>query len=461
MSVTRRDFLEQAGAVTLGFAGLHALVRTSPLHAALPVREGFGPLVADPNGIFDLPAGFRYTVVSRTGDLMTDGLLVPHRPDGMATFRGPDGLTLLVRNHEVSSGAARSEGPFGPNDERRAKLTGTPFDPCHDDRMCLGGTTTVVYDTKKQVVVRQFLSLIGTVRNCAGGPTPWGSWLTGEETLERAGARLAQDHGWVFEVPATAEPALAEPRPLKALGRFNHEALAVDPVSGVVYETEDDAQGLIYRLLPKQKGKLSGGGVLQALAVRGRPSLDTRNWEGGSVAVGTKLSVEWIDMDEVESPNNDLRLRGFAKGAARFARGEGMWYGRGAVYFACTNGGPAKRGQIWRYTPSAHEGTSREAQSPGSLELFVESTREGLLENCDNLTVAPWGDLVVCEDGGGEQFLVGVTPSGAMYHLGRNAISQSELAGAVFSPDGTTLFVNVQHSGLTLAITGLWQSRRG
>jgi len=152
-----------------------------------------------------------------------------------------------------------------------------------------------------------------------------------------------------------------------------------------------------------------------------------------------------------------LRHRGFAQGAARFARGEGMWYGREAIYFACTNGGRKEIGQIWRYFPSPSEGKPEEEKNPGKLELFVEPNDGNLVENADNLTVAPWGDLIVCEDRDGPPSLVGITPQGGFYKLGKNAVSDSELAGVTFSPDGTTLFVNIQHDGLTLAITGPWR----
>ena len=168
------------------------------------------------------------------------------------------------------------------------------------------------------------------------------------------------------------------------------------------------------------------------------------------------MDVEWIDLDNIDNPNDDLRFRGFEDGAARFARGEGMWYGNDAIYFACTNGGPEKLGQIWKYVPSPVEANAKESNNPGSLELFVESMDSTIIENADNLTVAPWGDLIVCEDTEEKQDLKGVTPKGKVYNLGRNAKSNSELAGATFSPDGSTLFMNIQHSGLTLAITGPW-----
>jgi len=211
-----------------------------------------------------------------------------------------------------------------------------------------------------------------------------------------------------YDQHAGAESKPAPPVPLKAMGRFNY---VVD-----------------------------------------QPSLDTRNWDEQKVVPGSVLRVKWLDLEDIEAPNDDLRLRGFAQGAARFARGEGAWYGNDAIYFACTNGGRKKKGQIWRYIPSPFEGAPAEQNDPGKLELFVE-----LVDNADNLTVAPWGDLIVCEDGKDERFLVGITPKGEFYKFGKNAVSDSELAGATFSPDGTTLFVNIQQEGLTLAITGPWR----
>jgi secreted PhoX family phosphatase len=169
--------------------------------------------------------------------------------------------------------------------------------------------------------------------------------------------------------------------------------------------------------------------------------------------------VEWVEVDEVDSPANDLRKRGAAAGAAVFARGEGAWWGNDSAYFTMTNGGEKRLGQIFRYRPSPFEGTSNEAGRPGTLELFTEPNDNALLSNCDTLTVAPWGDLIICEDTGGVCRLVGVTPQGQYYVFGANGEADRELAGACFSPDGSTLFVNVQTPGYTLAITGPWNRR--
>ena len=460
MTLSRRHFLKTSAAFALGFSGLQTLFGCGG--AEIPntraISERFGPMQRDPNRILDLPEGFSYQIISRQGEQMTDGFFVPEDHDGMAAFPGPNGLTILVRNHEVSLGAPAERGPFGAGNELMERLGPDDlYDAGRNSEPCLGGTTTLVYDTAAQRLESHYLSLTGTLRNCAGGPTPWNSWITCEETIQRAGERCAHDHGYSFEVPASGTPGLARPVPLKAMGRFNHEAVAVDPASGVVYQTEDAGDGLIYRFIPTTPGRLAEGGRLQALSIADQPGLDTRNWDAPTVTPGTALATRWIDLDEIDAPNNDLRLRGFDQGAARFARGEGMWYGNDAVYFACTNGGAAKRGQIWRYRPSPAEGAPDEAAQPGRLDLFVEPNDPGLIENADNLTVAPWGDLIVCEDGSGEQFLVGVTPEGTIYKFAHNAVSDSEFAGATFAPDGSTLFVNIQGDGLTLAITGPWQ----
>jgi len=458
----RRHFLKQASAFAIGFTGLHAFVGCSSGQKNRPAGQGIvGPLQSDPEGVFDLPEGFSYQIISQYGEPMDDGFRVPHRPDGMATFPGPGGTTLLVRNHEIDADAPGEEGPFRPGgDAARSQMPDADlYDAGKTGQGALGGTTTVVYDTNRQTVQRQFVSLVGTIRNCAGGPTPWNSWLTCEETVQRANDTFARDHGYVFEVPATATMRRAEPRPIKAMGRFNHEAVAVDPDTGIVYLSEDRDNGLLYRFLPDEHGELAKGGRLQCCCVRGHDSLDTRNWgEGPEIAPGTQFEVEWMDLDDVDAPDDTLRERGFADGAACFAREEGMWWGDGAFYVACTNGGTNQKGQVWRYAPSPHEGTDREADQPGTLELFVEPNDTAVLENADNLTVAPWGDVIACEDGSGTDTLVGITPEGRFYKLGRNAMSDSELAGAVFSPDGSTLFMNIQHEGLTLAITGPWRN---
>lgn len=440
---TRRSFLYHTSSIALGFSGLR---RLSAGDAKSLRTRGYGPLIADRDKILDLPGGFSYEIIGRAGETMSDGLILPGSPDGMAAFPGNGDEVVVVRNHEVSAGSSSGQGAFGRRNELLNKINEDRFYDSGKKSPCLGGTSTFVYDTRKKAVVRQFLSLAGTIRNCAGGPTPWNSWITCEETVVKSGGNLARDHGWCFDVPATDRPELADPVPLKAMGRFNHEAVAVDPETGEVFETEDRHEGLIYRFVPKVKGKLAEGGKLYALKVKGKPSLDTRNWSQPTFSVGDSKEIEWIEMKEVESPRDDLRIRGFKDGAACFARGEGMWYSEGSIFIACTNGGKKQRGQIWKLTRN-------------KIELYSEPNDADLVDNCDNLTVAPWGDLILCEDGKGDQFLDVITPEGKIFKLAKNAKSSGEFAGVCFSPDGSTLFVNMQREGLTLAITGPWKEK--
>ena len=456
MNMHRRWFLQTASAIGAAFT-------TSPkgLRAASKARRrddpDLGPLIPDPAGIIDLPEGFTYQVISTVGDEMDDGLLVPGLPDGMAAFPAEDGKTRIVRNHELMPGAS---SPFGEADERIDRVDPERIYDAGGEVACGGGTTTIVYDTVKGEVERQFLSLVGTLRNCAGGPTPWGSWVTCEEAPVMAASSngyFTVDHGFAFEVPAAAD-APVEPVPLAAMGRFNHEAIAVDAESGAVYQTEDRPDGLIYRYLPATKGDLAGGGKLQALALADFSSVDTRNWSPfADFPIGEAVDVEWITLDDVLAPKDDLRQRGFLKGAARFARPEGMWAGDGVIWFACTSGGRKKCGQVFRYTPSPGEGIrAKERKERGTLELFFESEDKSVVDYCDNLTVSPWGDLILCEDGAESNFLVGLSKNGDVYPFAKN--DASEFAGATFSPDGSTLFVNIQGTGMTLAIRGAWPS---
>jgi secreted PhoX family phosphatase len=453
----------------MGFIGLRQLSASLPLAASTPsglpmtTAYGYGPLQVDPKHILDLPKGFHYRIIARQGERMADGLLRPGDPDGMAAFPLDQGRIGLICNHELSFGESE-KGAFGAQNENfPAEVQRRCYDPGRGQGPQLGGTTTLILDPARMHTERQYLSLGGTDRNCAGGPTPWNSWITCEETNLRADALTAKDHGYNFEVPLSAEIRPANPMPLKAMGRFRHEAVAIDPKTGIVYQTEDMSDGLIYRFIPNTSGQLHEGGRLQALALLGQPAFDTRNWpelETAKIAPNSMQAVEWIDIEDVESPDDSLRFQGFDKGAARFARGEGMWAGDGEFFFACTNGGPLRQGQIFRYFPSPNEGHSSERAQPGQLELFVESTNPDLLRNCDNLTVAPNGHLVVCEDADDPCRLVGVSPAGKVYTIGENRYTDSELAGACFSPDGKLLFVNLQASGLTLAITGPWENVR-
>lgn len=395
---------------------------------------------------------------------MADGLLVPGAHDGMAAFGGSDDRVTLICNHELTPDWQDLSGLADRFKDLPEATRRKFYDRGGDITPGLGGTTTTIFNTATGQTERQFLSLAGTETNCAGGATPWGSWLSCEETFAERGQAFDGDstifreqrHGYVFEVPAAAT-GLVDAQPIKAMGRFEHEAAAVHEASGIVYMTEDRYFSLFYRYIPNVPGQLHKGGRLQALAIADEPSMATHNWGSqADVVPGKRLAVRWIDLDDVDSGNNTLRLRGTRAGAATFARGEGLCVAGDEFAFTCTNGGYAKLGQVFVYRPSPFEGTDKEQKAPGTLRLIAEAQEDSVLRNADNLTMSPWGDLIVCEDTAGHCGLVGIRPDGSMYPLADNAHSDSELAGVCFSADGKTLFVNIQYPGTTLAITGPW-----
>ncbi len=452
MQLTRRHF--GFGLGSIAFAGLASrAIAQAPVSGMNEVR-GYGALLRDPDNLIDLPKGFSYRVISRLGNLMDDGYLVPNAADGMGAFAIGKGKVALVRNHELS-----------PRDLRFGPLTGgvqenfRTYDRIADKaRMPLpGGTTTLIYDMKTGRREAEWLSLAGTIRNCSGGITPWGSWLTCEESVTKAGDGVGQDHGYIFEVPATHR-GLVDPVPLKAMGRFNHEAACVDPRTGIAYLTEDREDGLLYRFIPNVKGEYAKGGRLEALALAEAPGVDPRNWSGTQFAKGRDYRVKWVPLSNPESPNDDLRKQGAAKGAALFARGEGIFWGQGELYFACTSGGAARFGQIFRYKPTVNEGFAGESDAPGMLDLFMESNNAAFYNYGDNICVMPTGHLLVCEDQYTDivdNHLRGVNEQGQTYMIAKSRV-QTEFAGACFSPDGSTLFVNFYAPTMTLAIKGPW-----
>ena len=439
MLLNRRNFIGATGAAFSGLLLNGCTGRSAPLTSAPSSFADYGPLVPDPAGMLDLPRGFSYRLLSSLGNAMTDGCTVPDKADGMGCFSLGNDEVVLIRNHELV--------PADDAGGTLAKGFGT-----RDGAIVPGGTTSIVLDATTLEVKREFRSLAGTIRNCSGGITPWGSWLTCEEAPtgpgQRFGEGLAENHGWVFEVPANAT-GLIDAVPLKAMGRFNHEAACVDPRTGIVYLSEDRDDSVLYRFVPTTPGRLGDGGLLQAMVVEGLS--DTRNWTSADMAVGSRHTVRWIDCDDVGSPNDDLRSRAAAKGAAVVARGEGIHTGTDEIFVCSTNGGQRKLGQIFRLVP----GTGGE---PDQIELFFESQSKDQFNYGDNLTVGPNGHLIVCEDQYTEvvdNHLRGITPDGRAYTLGRLRM-QTELAGGCFSPDGKWFFVNAYSPTRTLAITGPW-----
>lgn len=454
--VTRRQFNQ--GLISIALSGLAThLNAANVLTSSAANNNGklLGPLIPDTKGVLDLPQGFSYQIISKLGDLMNDGLAVPDRADGMGCFALDDHRVVLVRNHEISP----SKHSVVNEDlaDKQAALVAKAYDTDSSGQALPGGTTSIVYNLITKQIEHQCMSLLGTIRNCSGGVTPWGSWLSCEESVAKPSDKLNKDHGYVFEVPAQAR-GLVEAIPIKAMGRFNHEAACIDPATGTVYLTEDRQDSLLYRFIPNKKEDLHAGGKLQALIVSDQPQFDTRNFASPFMQQEQGYHCEWLDLDNVDSPEDDLRLRGFAKGAALFARGEGIHFGINEMYFCCTSGGKKQFGQIMKYTPTPLNSQQKAAEQQGILTLFVESNDKASFNYGDNVAFAPNGHLLVCEDQYTDtvnNHLRGVTPQGEIYDFAK-VHWQTEPAGACFSPDGKVLFVNLYSPTATLAITGPW-----
>jgi uncharacterized protein len=438
-----------------------------------------------------LPEGFEYRSFhdTETGALLSDGTPVPGRHDGMGSFPGGPGLVALVRNHEVN-------GPGTP-----ISATAPLYDP-----KGRSGTTSILVDPQGNVD-EAIASLAGTQMNCAGGAMPWGSWITCEETVNGPdvfddftrgslpnttyvqNAQLTKPHGYIFEVPLDA-PATAEP--IKAAGRFAHEAVAYDPHTGILYLTEDDFgfPSGFYKYVPPVHPSESGwriadGGDLYMLAIRGEPNRDMTRRGGPS-----RFRTTWVHIDDPDptfpmadglpTTINDAAIcavarQGWAQGAAYFSRLEGAVYSHHGrrIYFNSTQGGGLEgegtdvttprpqgygkgTGQVWAYDTV----TTR-------LHLVFESPGPDVLDFPDNLTVSPNGRVVLCEDNVNDNFVRVLSPNGRLFDLALNRLTSAtgasrandEFAGACFSPDGTTMFVNIQATnGMSFAIWGPWAS---
>ena len=452
---TRREFLATATATVVaafarrGSAGQPPAGQPPAGQPPAPPHRALRPVADETTGeaLLKLPPDFSYKTLSWSLSGTTDdGNTATGLPDGMGAFADPDGKAVtLVRNHEITL------APL---------LAGAPV----YDRRCGGGTTTLRFDLSKGEWLSSRASLAGTYRNCSGGPTPWGSWLTCEETVaDPATHGVERPHGYVFEVPSSGN---GDPRPIVGLGRFVHEAAAVDPRTGIVYLTEDEYRAGLYRFVPDAnvptEGTLRGSGRLQMLAIEGH-----RNFRG-PWRVHHALPVTWVDVDDPAATRQSVFRQGALRGGMSFRRLEGCWYDDGHLYFVSTNGGRARKGQIW----DLHVVEQR-------LSLLYESPRSDALHMPDNLTTMPDGSLLLCENSdywfslgwlSGQRArpmrLRRLSPAGDLTTVAENNIvldglyglrgdyRQAEWCGVCRAADW--VFANIQKPGITFAITGPW-----
>jgi secreted PhoX family phosphatase len=482
--IDRRTFLKGAAA-TSGAAALNGGAFAGFIARVAAARDvALGPLgpVADQRDgkvRLHLPEGFNYRSFHDTDGppiVLDDGTTLRGRHDGMAAFVGSGGNTVLIRNHELNN-----PGPAIAPD-------------ISYDTMAQGGCTTTVVSAFGEVQ-QAWTSLSGTQMNCAGGPMPWGAWITCEETVNgpdvgpdftgASNVPLTQRHGFIFEVPVGG---VSDADPVTSAGRFPHEAVAFDPDEGILYMTEDNFAfpSGFYRYIPPSNptvtGHLENGGVLQMLRVVGTPNA---HLEAGQTA-GATYPVDWVTIDdpnptfpytpgETAPTPNDTALtyvgnQGRAQGAAGFSRLEGQDFDRGVVYFASTQGGGSAEtgpelstgygngtGQVWAYRPADQ-----------TLTCVFQSSGASVLDLPDNITTSPRGTIILCEDGPVENFVRGLTRDGQLFNIALNQLRRNapphaarfseEFAGSTFSRNGKTLYVNIQAAqAISFAIWGNWQ----
>lgn len=479
MSLSRRDFARRSALTGAGIAlaGSVGALATAPGALASTDTEtangqeedrqggvGYGPLIPDPKGVLALPAGFSYRVITYSGKTkLESGEFTPSNHDGTAAFDGPRGATLLVNNHEL-------KGPRADWTHPVPLTEGLVYDPAAS-----GGCTVVEV---RHDHVAEWVGIAGTSTNCAGGSTPWGTWLTCEETEDKAGQNgMTKDHGYVFEVDPEDRRANRDPEPIKALGRYAHEAVVVDPRRGHLCLTEDASgpNGLLYRWTPPE-GFRHGRGRLRTLADDAGRLQAFKCFDSGgrfvddlsrATKTGTVYGVDWTDVPDRDARTVAVRKQFAAGEVTRARKLEGMWWGDGGAYIVSSYAreeSPGRHdGQVWFYDPGRRTLTLKVL-----LGVNPDPFVDGAFDGPDNITVSPYGGLVIAEDGEGVQHLFGATDSGRTYPIARNELNlgteaepeYSEFTGVTFSPDGKTLFANIQEPGIMLAVTGPWKRHK-
>jgi len=476
----RRSFMRQMASVTVGsiVAPIGALYaneaeamreceatnsRSRGFGALRPMRpantQQLGDIISGNlvnREILSLPEGFSYTVVSGVGQIMNDGNPVPAKHDGMAAFQQKlvrNGREIysravhLVRNHEIDVG----QQLFGVDQGVRTSAFYR-----YDLMVSAGGATTVVVDSRTGLVRRHNASLSGTVHNCAGGRTPWNTWISCEEDVQTPTSNpenVSKKHGYNFELSAFTPQRRIRPLPLKDMGRFRHEAAVTDPRTTNVFQTEDRPDSCFYAFVPRIRNRAFGhlirGGALYAMAIRlnqrstcngerlpvsrlnGRNVVDTRT--GMQAFLGQPLKVAWVKIDEPDPESDTVRREAQSKGASVFRKGEGLIFDeeKGLAYFCASQGGDAELGQIWCYDPVNE-----------TVTLVLESVNKRFLALPDNIVVGPDKTLYVCEDNAERAHVVGIGENGKTFRMVENLLNRGELTGVCFSQD----------SGLTCCI---------